>query len=236
MFDLISTKLKDEIVKWDDYWLYLPERVILMKSILIGKIVFYLYTTIFNKSHFRQLENILFKFFWKSNVETKPRTLIKNKKNEGGWNVFDLSTFAESVQLSLIINTLKYGTHPLGNLLAYFIGDIAYKIKGMNIGNHHGKVVSYVKKCKERLTTLDNIIVQHNKIKPREIYYEIYQYCSLNNYKNFNWKRIYDTSLPPDCIETNWRFAVGALATKDLLLKMKRITHNKCTFCNSEDL
>lgn len=50
-----------------------------------------------------------------------------------------------------------------------------------------------------------------------------------------NWKRVHDVSLPPEHRESNWRFVVGALTTKDLLFKINRIRHNKCTWCNSEE-
>lgn len=161
---------------------------------------------------------------------------MKRPKNLGGWGFCDLYTFALSTQLSLLINTFRFSQHPLKTLYGYFLGDVAIDLFDYNSNLKHNKLVSCVNKWKEVLPKIRSLLPNlTSRIRPAQIYTFISENEDLPEMGNFNWKRIHDPSLSPELQESNWRYAVGAYATKAFLFKIKRIQHSKCTLCNGEE-
>lgn len=76
--------IKEEIGKWEQLWLYMPERITIIKSVYIGRIMYFMYSLNLTKSTFKLIEYEIYRYFWQCKYEIKSRDTVRNNINKGG--------------------------------------------------------------------------------------------------------------------------------------------------------
>ena len=179
----ILAKIKREYEKWKDRYLNFKEKVIIINTYFISKILYVARIVPPTEKYIKAINKYIYSFVWNSNFEFLQRNTLRKKYADGGQQVPDIGKKIEALLLHRITQIIKGNRSTWTHIYTYFMGFTTRQILpdlASNTLTHTETVQGIYKYIKFLyLKYKDTVVLKDKNMK--ELYYQLVE---VENFKH----------------------------------------------------